>query len=203
MANTLNTDRKSPIGLERLVIWPITQDTSEGITYGETPVEIKKALMTASDTPAISQATQDADNQVVDEVCAKTGGQLTLGVTGLNSEDRVAIYGEKSDSETNITNKDDVIPYVCTAYMTKRSDGLVNLYKYPKIKFIEQQESYETVKRDGVTFAASSLQGNYIPTVANGDARYVRRGVDPATDSAFIQSWFTAAATYKPTTPGV
>lgn len=198
MASTLNTDRKSPIGLERLVVWPVTSDATGSIVYSETASEIAKALMTAADAPAIVQADQSADNQVVDEICAKNGGELTLGLTNLNSEDRVLLYGEISDNETNITNKDDIVPYVCVAYMTKRSDGKVNLYKYPKVKFVEQQESFETVKKDGVSFATSSLKGSYSPTLANGDARYVRRGVDPTTDTDFITTWFTEAAAYKP-----
>ena len=199
MAGTLNADRKSPIGLERLVIWPMTADDSEGITHG-TAVEISKVLMTASDTPSIVQADQSADNQVVDSICAKNGGTLDLSVTNLNATDRVAIYGETADGETNITNKDDVVPYVAVAFMTRRSDGKVNLYKYPKVKFSEQQESFETIKKDGVTFAATALKGSYEPTLANGDARYVRRGVDPKTDATFVTTWFTTAATYKPAT---
>lgn len=200
MSTTLDSKRKSPIGLERLVVWQMTADEDTGITYEETATEISKTLMTASDTPSFSQAEQSADNQVVDEVSAKTGGQLTLGLTNLNSEDRVLIYGEKADNETNITNKDDVVPYLCVAFMTTRSDGKVNLYKYPKIKFVEQAENFETIKRDGITFATSSMQGNYIPTVANGDARYVRRGLDRKTDAAAIASWFTEADYYKPET---
>lgn len=198
MAGTLNTDRKSPIGLERLVIWPMTADATGGITHGAAS-EISKILMTASDTPTIIQADQSADNQIVDSVCAKNGGALDLSVANLSAADRVTIYGETADGETNVTNKDDVVPYVAVAYMTKRTDGKVNLYKYPKVKFIEQQESFETVKKDGVTFATTTLKGNYEPTLANGDARYVRRGVDPTTDSEFITAWFTTAATYKPT----
>ena len=50
--DSLNTDRKSPIGLERLVIWPMTADATDGITHG-TASEISKILMTASDTPTI------------------------------------------------------------------------------------------------------------------------------------------------------
>lgn len=199
MAGTLNTDRKSPMGLERLVIWPMTADASDGITHGAA-VEISKVLMSASDTPTIIQADQSADNQVVDSVCAKNGGSLDLNVTNLSAADRVALYGERADSETNVTNKDDVVPYVAVALMTKRSDGKVNLYKYPKVKFSEQQESFETVKKDGVTFATTALKGSYEPTVANGDARYVRRGVDPKTDATFVTTWFTTAATYKPET---
>lgn len=198
MAGTLNTDRKSPIGLERLVIWPMTKDDSEGITHG-TASEISKILMTASDTPTIIQAYQSADNQIVDSVCAKNGGALDLSVTNLSAADRVVFYGETEDNETNITNKDDIVPYVAVAYMTKRTDGKVNLYKYPKVKFTEQQESFETINNNGVNFATTSLKGNYEPTLANGDARYVRRGVDPKTDSELITTWFTTAETYKPT----
>lgn len=197
MANENNTDRRSPIGLRRLVRWPLTEDTETAATYG-TALEISKALMTATDTPSVQTAAQDADDQVVEDVTIVSGGTLAIGLTAINGEDRAAIYGNKLDGGTNVVNKDDIAPYGAVAYMTMRRDGKANLYKYPKIAFSPQAETFSTVKKEGINFAVTNLQGNYIPTISNGNAKFVRYGVDLAADAELVTKWFTDASYYTP-----
>ena len=200
MAITAADQHKSPINLKRLVIFPITaEDETTGITYG-TGLEIKKTLMTATDTPATVSARNTGDGETTDVYVAVDGGQLQLGITALTSAERVSIYGEQLDNGTNVYGAASLPPYVGVAYMTERTDGTVNLKKYPKVRFLPQAETETEKKREGVTFATLSLTGEYVNEAKSGAARYVRYAVDPKTDKAVVDSWFTDGAYFKPTT---
>lgn len=189
---------KPAIGLKRLVMWQLISDTETGVTYSEAPVKFDKKLMTATDTPTVTTGSLEADNQVVDEAVSHDGGELSIGVTALSNDERVLLYGETLDGGTLVDNKDNIGNYNATAYMTTRRDGLVNLYKYPKVMFTPQAENYSTVKKGSIEYAVASLKGNYIPTIANGNSAYRRLGVNPETESEIIEKWFTEADYYKP-----
>lgn len=182
-------------GIDKLVMWELTADTSSAITYGTEATEFLKKLMTRTDTPATAQAQLDACNQTVDQFVAINGGELSIGVTDLDSTERALIFGETADaSGVNVNAKDDRPNYLCVAYMTTRSDGKVNLYKYPKVMFMPQAETAETQKKGAVTYQTITVKGNYIPTIKDGSARYVKYGVDPAADASLVTTWFSDAA---------
>lgn len=190
---------KTAIGLKRLAIFPITTETDSTVTYGTT-LSIQKKLMTAKSTPKTSEAQLEADNQIVDAVSTTDGYDIEIGVTDLESSERVTIYGETVDGGTNVTSIDSVGTYVGVAYMTTRADGLVNLYKYPKVIFSQSEESVETKKQGTVNYQTLTLKGKTMPLLSDKTTRYVRYGVDPSTDSAIIESWFSTADYYKPAT---
>lgn len=186
-----NKIEKPPVGLERLVMWPLTEDDETGeATYGTAHPFFKK-LMSASPTPSIAEASLDADDQTIDHVVDKNGGELSIGLTALSGEDRTLLYGERKEGKVSISNKDDVSPYVGVAYMTPRRDGLVNLYKYPKVCFAPQGETYNTQKKGGIEYATTTIKGTYMPLLENGDDCYRALGVDPKEDAALITAWFT------------
>lgn len=192
-------ERRSPIGLQRLVTWPLTKDDASALTYGAA-YPFDKSLMTATRTPSQVQADQSADDQVVEDVTINTGGQLALGLTAINGEDRTVLYGNKMDGGTVVINKDDLSPYQCVAYMTPRRDGKVNLYKFLKVSFAEQAETHSTMQKGSIAFAATNIQGNYIATIKTGDYGNIRYGVDSEKEKEIVEAWFTEAIYYKPET---
>lgn len=192
-----NTERKSTVNVKQLVVFPMTLDNETTITYG-TATPIAKVLMAATDAPSVATGTQEAEGQTVESYSAVTGGKLDIDLTALNSADRVLFYGETIKNGTNVTNKDDFSEYVMVAYMTVRGDGLVNLKKFPKIRFSPQSETDNQMEKNGIKYSTSKLSGEYLPTINDGDAKYVRYGVDPVVDAAIITSWFTDASYYKP-----
>jgi len=182
------------IGIDRLVMWPVTADTSSGITYGDTATAFTKKLMTKQDTPTVNTANLDACNQTVDDYVAINGGELTIGITDLDGTERTLLYGETANvSGVNVSNGDDRPGDLCVAFMTTRSDGKVNLFKYSKTKFSPQAESAETTKKNGITYQTISLKGEYKPSIYDKNARYVQYGVDPVTDAAVVTAWFASA----------
>ena len=180
------------IGIDRLAVWPVTANTELAYTCG-TVTELSKKLMTAQDTPTISEGELSACNQVVTTNYSIDGGDLAIGLTDLSSTDRVLFYDETVTLGTNVTNKNDLPGDVCVAYMTNRDDGKVNLYKFPSAKFSPQAESFETKKKGATNYQTTSMKGKYIPTLKDGNARYARYAVDPVTDAAVITAWFLTA----------
>jgi phi13 family phage major tail protein len=189
---TTTEKRKANIGLRRLVVWSMTTETTESITYG-TAHEFSKALMTMTDTPSASSGALEADDQIVDELAAVDGGELKIGVTGILAEERQLLYGTTARNGTDVTNKDDDAPYVCVACMFNRGGGSFELRKYPRVKFLPGEEKSETKRKGQVQYYTTDLSGSYSPTLHNGDIRYIRV-VDAAADKSVIDSWFTDAA---------
>ncbi len=190
--------RKANIGLRRLVVWPVTTETEEAITYG-TAHEFSKALMTLTDTPTVSSGQLEADDQIVDEEVGVDGGDLKVGVTNILMSERQMLYGTTVKNGTDVTNKDDSAPYLCVACMFNRGGGQFELRKYPRVKFLPGEEKSETKRKGQVQYYTTDLSGSYTPTLHNGDIRYIRV-VNAETDKSVIDSWFTEAGYSGPTT---
>ncbi|MBQ9082660.1 MAG: hypothetical protein IJY28_04070 [Clostridia bacterium] len=184
--------RKANIGLRRLVVWPVTAETTVGLTYGDAH-EFAKALMTLTDTPSASSGALEADDQTVDELAAIDGGDLKVGVTGILASERQLLYGTTAKNGTDVTNKDDNSPYVCVACMFNRGGGQFELRKYPRAKFLPGEEKSETKRKGQVQYYTTDLSGSYSPTLHNGDIRYIRVA-DAEADKTVIDNWFTDAA---------
>lgn len=186
------TERKAPTGLKRLTYFPLTADTASALTYGEA-YPMSKAFMSADYQAATQTAGLYADNQEVDHVVVSTGGTLNNSVTQLNTEDHITILGAKAapGGKGYVLNKDDAAPYLGVAYMTTNSDGTVNLLKFFKVKFSKGQTTNQSTGEGAPTFATNTLNGNYVPTLYDGNAMAEAKGLDPVTDAAFIESWFT------------
>ena len=194
-------DRKAPFKLSRLGVFPLTKDDETTVEYG-TAYPFAMSLMTASTTPNTTTASLDADDQQVEQVTVKNGGSINIGLTALNEDDEATLYGKKIVQGTVVSNKDDITPSNGVAYMTGRSDGKVNLYKYPKVKFAPGEKSNQTQKSEGLEFSTITIAGNYIPTIFSGDDEYIRYAVDPVADKAIVDSWFTEGDYFGPVVEG-
>lgn len=196
MSTTPNTDRKSAVSTLRFAIAPLTKDSADELTYGEVH-EIPNNLITVRYTPTMNQASQFASGMQVDGYVAKAGGTLEIGVCGLNSEDETLMFGSKLDEKTAVltSNKDDVVPDVMVIYSTKRSDGTINLYKFPKTKLTSQGETAQTSDDNGVTYQTTTVNGTYKPLLKNGNDSHIIKGLDISTEEgkAIEAEWFAKA----------
>lgn len=194
-----NTERRrSSINVERLVMWKMTSDTSAGTTYETAPYTWEKSTANAKYTPKMQTNEQYGDGVKVEDYIAKDGGDLEITVNGFGRGDAVFLFGETDKNGTEVSGSGDIVPNVCTAYMTKRSDGKFNLYKFPKTKFMPEGEDAKQQEGSNVTYTTANLKGTYSPLLSTGDDCYKRYGVDPATDSELIEKWFTEADYYAP-----
>ncbi len=183
------------IGCRKASIWARTE--GETVTYG-TVIDMSEKIISVTYSPRVVTANLDAGDKVVDTYSAKTGAEGEVIVTDLTSADRIAIYGETADGDTNVEKTTDFTPYAVLAWATSRSDGKLNLYKVMKAQFTPGEEKGETITKDSVNYQTTNLK---YQADADGDViRYTYFGADPTTDADFIEDWFETANFYKETT---
>lgn len=188
------SEGRSIINVKRLTMWKQTADGKDATTYDVDAREFVKQLSAVKYTPKVETAEQYGDGVKVEDYVAKNGGTLDITIRGFDTDDNEFLFGETKNTEgVNVSNSGDIVPYVCVAYMTERPDGLVNLYKFPKVKFMPQGEDNRQREGTSVNYGTASIQGTYSPLLSNGDDSYKRYAVDPDKDSAFIENWFTDA----------
>ncbi|MCM1055941.1 MAG: hypothetical protein NC394_10525 [Bacteroides sp.] len=192
-----NNNRRSAVSVKRLAYAPLVQDTKKAIVYGEVK-DLEDILISAGYTPRMNTASQYAGGQEYDSYVAKAGGTLEIQVPALTSEDEAGFFGSRTDEATGVvaSNKEDVVPNVMVMYSTETSEHMINLYKFPKVKFTNQGESTTTKTESGITYQSQTLSGNYANLIHNGDDMYSKKGVDPNTPEGkkFIDDWFASAA---------
>ncbi|MDR0223270.1 MAG: phage tail protein [Oscillospiraceae bacterium] len=192
----------SPIGkinvnTDRVSFAALVSDTADAVTFDSTATELSKSVVSFGYQPTMQTNDFWASGQQIDTYVAKSGGTVNLTVPVTEAILEKLLFGSQYDvaSKMITSNKDDVIPYVMLSVSTKRSDGTVNLYKFPKVKFASQGESVQTSNASGVTYSSVQLNGNYSPLINNGDDMYVIKGLDVSTveGQEIYDEWFDAS----------
>ncbi len=195
MANK-DTRRRSTVNVQRLVMWKMTSDTSAATTYETEPYTWENSTANVKYTPKMQTNEQYGDGVKVEDFVAKDGGEIDVTVNGFGRGDAVFLFGETDKNGTEVSSANDIVPNVCTAYMTKRADGKYNLYKFPKTKYMPEGEDAKQQEGSNVNYGTASLKGTYSPLLSTGEDCYKRYGVDLKEDAALIEKWFTEAAYY-------
>ena len=200
-----STERgRAHINVKRLVMWKQLTDDDSATTYDTTAYAFTKSTMSAKYTPRVETAEQYGDGIKVEDYVAKDGGDIEISLTGFKTGDGEYLFGEtKTDEGTEVSGSDDVVPYQCVAYCTERGDGKLNLYKFPKVKFMPQGETADQKEGTKISYGNASIKGTYSPLLSSHADCYKRLGADPSNvdDKAFIEKWFTEADFYKTQSP--
>ena len=192
MAETDNR-RRSTINVERLTMHKMISDTKDGTTYEETPRTWDDSLAAAKYTPKMQTNQQYGDGKKVEDFVAKDGGDINITINGFVAGDSAFLFGETNKNGTEISSANDIVPDLCVSYFTKRTDGKINLYKFPKTKFKPEGEDNKQQEGTNISYGTANLKGTYSPLISSGEDCYKRYGVDPEKDSALIEKWFTVA----------
>ncbi len=140
-------------------------------------------------------AEQYGDGVKVEDYVAKDGGDIESVIRAFSTDDEQFMFGETATSGgTIVSGSDDIVPYVAVAVMTERADGLVNLYKFPKVKWTPQGEDNKQREGTSIAYGTAIIKGVYSPLLSSLKDCYKRRGLNPKTDGEFITKWFTEAA---------
>lgn len=196
MATSTDKRRRSTINVARLTMWKQTSDTSEGTTFEDAAYTWDKSLNSVKYTPKMQTNEQYGDGIKVEDYVAKDGGEIDITVNGFGTGDAAYLFGETNKNGTEISSADDIVPYVCTAYYTKRPDGKINLYKFPKTKFFPEGEDSKQQEGTTISYGTANLKGTYSPLISTREDSYKRYGVDPTADKELIEKWFAQADYY-------
>ena len=189
-----DTRRRSTVNVARLTQWKMISDTSAATTYEETPHTWENSLAAVKYTPKMQTDEQYGDGGKVEGFIAKDGGSIDITVNGFGKGDAAFLFGETDKNGTEVSGSDDIVPSVATAYYTKRPDGKINLYKFPKTKFMPEGEDSKQQEGSNVSYGTANLKGTYSPLLSSKADCYKRYGVDPVKDA----EWFTEAAYHAP-----
>ena len=188
---------RSSINVKRLTLWKLLTDDTTATTYDTEAYKFVNELNSVKYSPKVETASQYGDGVKVEDYVAKDGGDIEAVIRGFKQGDHEFLFGESKTAEgTSISAADDIVPYNCTAYMTVRPDGKVNLYKFPKVKYMPQGEDSKQQEGSKIEYGTAQLKGTYSPLLSNHHDCYKRLGVDPDSDSEFIEKWFTTAGFY-------
>lgn len=194
--NTTDKRRRSTVSVARLTMWLMKLDTSEETTYDEDPYTWDNSLANVKYTPKMQTNDQYGDGIKVESFVAKDGGEINVTVNGFGPGDGAFLFGETNKNGTEVSGSDDIVPNVCTAYYTKRPDGKINLYKFPKVTYYPEGEDAKQQEGSTISFGTANLKGTYLPLISTREDCYKRYGVDPVKDKELIEKWFTEADYY-------
>ena len=189
---------RSSINVKRLTMWKQLTDSETATTYDTTARAFTNELNSMKYSPKMETAEQYGDGIKVEDYVAKDGGDIEAVIRGFKNGDNEFLFGETSTTEgVSVSASDDVVPYVCVAYATVRPDGKLNLYKFPKVKWMPQGETANQQEGTKISYGTASIKGTYSPLLSSHADSYKRYGVDPTEDAEFINSWFTTADFYQ------
>lgn len=192
MSNQTNNG-KSSINVKRLTMWALEADTNEETIYKTEARSFTNQLNSARYVPKVQTAEQYGDGVKVEDYVAKDGGELDIVIRGFTDGDNEFLFGETNKNGTSVSNTGDIVPYVCAAYATERPDGKLNLFKFPKVKFMPQGEDSRQREGSTVNYGTANIKGTYSPLLSKGDDCYKRLAVDPKTETVLITKWFSKA----------
>ena len=194
---------RSPVNVQDLTMWHMTSDDNTATVYDKVAHTFINQLNSFGYTPSVATAVQYGDGVKVEDYVAKDGGTCNAVIRGFAEDDEAFLFGESyietagaevsTTIQTYVSQNTDIIPYVCVAFATRRSDGLYNLYKFPKVKWMPQGETLNQQEGTNISFGTASLQGNYAPLLSIGSDMYKVTGLDLIKDADFYDNWFTTA----------
>ena len=185
---------RGSVNVQDLTMWKLTEDTESALTYEAEHRKFVNEINSCGYKPTTQTASQYGDGKKVEDYVAKDGGTIEPVIRGYDTGDNEFLFGATQNSDgVEVSNSGDIVPYVCVAYRTKRGDGLFNLYKFPKVKFMPQGEDSKQQEGSSVQFGTASLSGTYSPLIHNGDDCYKYYGADPTKNAELITAWFKDA----------
>ena len=193
---------RASVNVQDLTMWRMVSDTEDGVAYEDEARRFVNQLNSCRYNPNVQTAQQYGDGKKVEDYVAKDGGTIEPVIRAYTDGDNNFLFGATEYSDgVEVSNKSDIVPYVCCAYRTKRADGKYNLFKFPKVKFMPQGEDSKQQEGSAVQFGTASLSGTYSPLIFNGDDCYKKIGADPVKDAELISKWFSDPIYESPIVP--
>lgn len=151
----------SKIGVDNLHFFPLTSDTSSGVTYG-TGVAVP-GTVSIDIKPTTNSNTLYADNIAWETANSMGEVDVTIELADLPKSVQAALLGHTIDATSGalISKGSDEAPYVGISFKALKGNGAYRYIRLVKGRFVESDDNYET-KKESVDFKTQSITAKFI-----------------------------------------
>ena len=190
------------IGLDKLFVAPITEDSNGNETYG-TPVQLAKAI-SAELSVELNEAILYADDGQAESVKEFKSGTLSLNIDDLGHTNAALLLGAEVDENGVLISRGEDNPtYVAVGFRARKANGKYRYFWLYRVQFAVPGTSLAT-KGDSITFSTPTIEGTIFQR-KKGDGRskhpWKAEVTEDGTNQTVINAWYTAV--YEPDYPNV
>lgn len=192
------------LGVEGLVLFPVTTDTKTELTTDDVNlIDLSECVVSKAYAPEMAEGAFYSSNKKQKSVKSNKGGTITYVIPSIRPALKEKVLGAKRNtSGAVVQGSNDVSPeYIC-AHKIKLTDSVYVLEKIAKVVFSTPSESAET-ENESINFQTAELVGEIVPLnyevaytsgKANGGFLF---SVDSEDEkySTLSTDWFTKGAT--------
>ena len=190
------------IGLDKLFVAPITEDSNGNETYG-TPVQLAKAI-SAELSVELNEAILYADDGQAESVKEFKSGTLSLNIDDLGHANAALLLGAEVDENgVRISRGEDNPTYVAVGFRARKANGKYRYFWLYRVQFAVPGTSLAT-KGDSITFSTPTIEGTIFQRKkVDGRSKHPWKAevTEDGTNQTVINAWYTAV--YEPDYPNV
>ena len=190
------------IGLDKLFVAPITEDSNGNETYG-TPVQLAKAI-SAELSVELNEAILYADDGQAESVKEFKSGTLSLNIDDLGHANAALLLGAEVDENGVLISRGEDNPtYVAVGFRARKANGKYRYFWLYRVQFAVPGTSLAT-KGDSITFSTPTIEGTIFQRKkVDGRSKHpwYAEVTEDGTNQTVINAWYTAV--YEPDYPNV
>jgi phi13 family phage major tail protein len=190
------------IGLDKLFVAPITEDSNGNETYG-TPVQLAKAI-SAELSVELNEAILYADDGQAESVKEFKSGTLSLNIDDLGHANAALLLGAEVDENGVLISRGEDNPtYVAVGFRARKANGKYRYFWLYRVQFAVPGTSLAT-KGDSITFSTPTIEGTIFQRKkVDGRSKHPWKAevTEDGTNQTVINAWYTAV--YEPDYPNV
>lgn len=190
------------IGLDKLFVAPITEDSNGNETYG-TPVQLAKAI-SAELSVELNEAILYADDGQAESVKEFKSGTLSLNIDDLGHANAALLLGAEVDENGVLISRGEDNPtYVAVGFRARKANGKYRYFWLYRVQFAVPGTSLAT-KGDSITFSTPTIEGTIFQRKkVDGRSKHPWKAevTEEGTNQTVINAWYTAV--YEPDYPNV
>ena len=190
------------IGLDKLFVAPITEDSNGNETYG-TPVQLAKAI-SAELSVELNEAILYADDGQAESVKEFKSGTLSLNIDDLGHANAALLLGAEVDENGVLISRGEDNPtYVAVGFRARKANGKYRYFWLYRVQFAVPGTSLAT-KGDSIAFSTPTIEGTIFQRKkVDGRSKHPWKAevTEDGTNQTVINAWYTAV--YEPDYPNV
>ena len=177
------------IGVKNFTVAKLLSDNELGATY-DNPIRLPEVQKISLVRPS-NRVDVEADDRVVDTLVGYGAYQLGIDLASLLNDHKAMLLGQTVTNGIRDISNEDIAPYWCVMFQSRKSTGKYEYWKVLKVQFSEPNENFET-KKQALVVQPLQLQGVGIDRIFDGKpARIADEDSETYTPSVGA-SWFTS-----------